>query len=304
MGWYMEFECSCSGISPTSSLDRLMWLWFSLYWSVSSHITSPFAKMMLCCFQDFEKLYYQRNPDRLHFLRQSLHVLVHIAPETKRMGPGCLYSQWTMERTIGNLGQEIRQHATPYANLEEIALRRAQVNAMKAMWPDLEKEKGPPRGYYDAGKGYLMLPAVDRTARVVATTETQAIQRRLVQLGENFADDAVPMIRRWARLLLPNGQVARCLWKEGAKGLQDICMARMVKVRNWCSNLQDTLTKSYSSCTEPNYASLRCYSTSSERSMKACTISHWFISSPHPTPLSCGILQARSLSVHERQRMG
>ena len=37
------------------------------------------------------------------------------------------YAQWTMERTIGNLGQEIRQPSKPYENLAEEGLRRSRV---------------------------------------------------------------------------------------------------------------------------------------------------------------------------------
>ena len=53
---------------------------------------------------EFELLYYQRRADRLHFVRQSIHNLMHLASETIRLGPGAYHSQWTMERTIGNLG--------------------------------------------------------------------------------------------------------------------------------------------------------------------------------------------------------
>jgi hypothetical protein len=57
--------------------------------------------------KEFELLYYQRKESRLHFCRQSIHALLHIGPEIPRLGPGVCYTQWTMERTIGNLGQEI-----------------------------------------------------------------------------------------------------------------------------------------------------------------------------------------------------
>jgi hypothetical protein len=56
---------------------------------------------------EFELLYYQRRTDRLHFVRQSIHALTHLALEVVRLGPLICSSQWTMERTIGNLGEEI-----------------------------------------------------------------------------------------------------------------------------------------------------------------------------------------------------
>ena len=52
-----------------------------------------------------------------------------------------------MERTIGNLGQEIKLHSDPYANLSERGVRRAQMNALKAILPELEPDKAAlPRG--------------------------------------------------------------------------------------------------------------------------------------------------------------
>ncbi|KAF8225593.1 hypothetical protein L208DRAFT_1305537, partial [Tricholoma matsutake] len=68
---------------------------------------------------EFEVLYCQRRPERLHFVQQSIHALTHLAPETVRIGPGICSSQWTMEGTIGNLVAEICQPSNPYANLSQ-----------------------------------------------------------------------------------------------------------------------------------------------------------------------------------------
>lgn len=53
----------------------------------------------------FENLYYQRRPDRLHFVHPSIHTPSHLAPETEQLGPCAIFSQWVIERTIGNLGK-------------------------------------------------------------------------------------------------------------------------------------------------------------------------------------------------------
>lgn len=109
---------------------------------------------------EFETLYYQRRVDRLHFCRQSIHALLHLASEVTRIGPPICSSQWTMERTIGNLGEEIRQPSNPYANLSQRGLLRCQVNALTAMIPDLQKNVSIlPRGAIDIGKGYALLRA-------------------------------------------------------------------------------------------------------------------------------------------------
>jgi hypothetical protein len=57
--------------------------------------------------EEFEHLYYQRRPDRLHFCRPWLHTLLHAAREILRVGPGCYGSQYTMEHAIGDLGKDI-----------------------------------------------------------------------------------------------------------------------------------------------------------------------------------------------------
>ncbi|KXN91900.1 hypothetical protein AN958_11202 [Leucoagaricus sp. SymC.cos] len=86
----------------------------------------------------FETLYVQRKMTRMHFVRQCLHTLWHLAPETNRLGPPGIFAQWTMERLIGLLGQEIRLHSNPYTNLTEISIERCMVNALLARYPQLD----------------------------------------------------------------------------------------------------------------------------------------------------------------------
>jgi hypothetical protein len=113
---------------------------------------------------EFETLYFQGMPERIHFVRQSVHHMTHLGPEAIRLGPAALYSQWTIERTIGNLGQEIKSHSQPYANLAERALCRAQVNVLKAMIPDLDPEQAKTvRCSIDLGHGYTLLHAREST---------------------------------------------------------------------------------------------------------------------------------------------
>ena len=66
---------------------------------------------------EFETLYVQQRTDHIHMVRPAIHTLSHVAPEVARVGPGIIYSQWGMERTIGNLGKEIKQHSNAFANL-------------------------------------------------------------------------------------------------------------------------------------------------------------------------------------------
>ena len=151
-----------------------------------------------------------------------------------------------MECTIGNLGQEIRQPSSPYANLAQRGLLRCQVNALIAMLPENEdcarftdSNKRLPRGAIDLGKGYVLLRAQDQL-RSMRDCEAKALDIYLTAEGHHLdlwtnisaSSEEVwcPAIARWARLQLPNGQIARSKWKESLKPLDKVRMARNVKV--------------------------------------------------------------------------
>ena len=190
---------------------------------------------------NFELLYYQRRPERLHFVRQSIHALTHLAPEAVRLGPPICSSQWTMERTIGNLVEEIRQPSNPYANLSQRGLQRCQVNTLKSMFPSLEEEKSKiPRGALDLGKGYVLLRARDCYLYNLSDHELAAVRRADLQL-ENPIEDYLA-VHRWARLRLPNGQIARSAWKENLKPLTKVRMSRNVKVCIYFLHYPHTIT--------------------------------------------------------------
>jgi hypothetical protein len=137
-----------------------------------------------------------------------------------------------MERTIGNLGEEIKQPSKPFANLSQRGLRRSQVNALKAIIPDLEPDSDAlPRGSIDLGDGFILLRARDSAAREMDGRAGAAIQRYYQeQAPDEFNPNSWPRIIRWARLRLPNGQIARSAWKEKMKPLEAVRMARNVKV--------------------------------------------------------------------------
>ncbi|KAI0714308.1 hypothetical protein C8T65DRAFT_573459 [Cerioporus squamosus] len=167
--------------------------------------------------EHFEDLYYQRRVDRLHFVRPSLHTLTHVVTEALRIGPGPLHSQWTMENYIGNITREIKQHVTPYANVSERAFRRCQVNALKAIIPQFaDPDPAFPPSAIDLGNGYALLRARDRVERAVTAAEETAILAFLDRQNMRMPN-WTPIVRRWARLALPNGQVARSAWKEVAR---------------------------------------------------------------------------------------
>ncbi|KAI5824775.1 hypothetical protein K523DRAFT_252480 [Schizophyllum commune Tattone D] len=191
------------------------------------------AHILLVEFCDeFETLYAQRKPERLHFIRPSMHAPTHMPGEVTRIGPGIISSQWTMERTIGNLVEEIRQHSDPYTNLAQRGLLRCQLNALHNMVPDLlPNDDVLPRTAHDVGRGYALLSATDSAARPISAVKTAALAKYLEAQGETIPDGAwEPRIVRWARCHLPTGQDARSRWKEGYLPTNDHRISRCVKL--------------------------------------------------------------------------
>ncbi|KAI0276983.1 hypothetical protein BC826DRAFT_928107, partial [Russula brevipes] len=183
---------------------------------------------------EFEQLYVQRRGDRIHFVRQSIHALSHLAPEVSCVGPRIGYSQWTMERSIGNLTEEIKQDSAPYANLSQRAVERAAVNALKATLPmldrDAHKETRVPHGGIDLGNDYILLRAKDNCHPQTAALRKYLSSDPACSL-DDIPDNWEASVVRWSRLRLPNGQIARSAWKERLKPLESVRMARNVKLK-------------------------------------------------------------------------
>ncbi|EGO23888.1 hypothetical protein SERLADRAFT_439198 [Serpula lacrymans var. lacrymans S7.9] len=133
-----------------------------------------------------------------------------------------------MERTIGNLGQEIRLHSSPYQNLSQRAVLQAQINAFKAMIPDLEPDPPPPHGSVKLEDGYTLLRKRERTPKAIHACEATALNVYCQQFGVQFNPEGC--VRKWARLGLPSGQIARSAWGEDMPGKRALQHSRHVKV--------------------------------------------------------------------------
>jgi hypothetical protein len=139
-------------------------------------------------------------------------------------------SQWTLERTIGNLGEEIKQPSNPFANLSQRGIRRARVNALKALIPNLTPDKkdasGLPRGARDLGDGFVLMRAREEVPCPLRDCEADALRDFLP--GARMGDEIC--VRRWAKLRLPTGQNCYSAWKETQKPIEKRRTARNVKV--------------------------------------------------------------------------
>jgi hypothetical protein len=113
---------------------------------------------------EFEELYYQGKESCLHFCRQSLHALLHLAPEVEQSGPGACHSQWTIECSISDLTLEICLDSSPYANLAAQGLQHSQTNVIYAIDLSLLHAQANPWLSTDInGTGYMLLGPKDKS---------------------------------------------------------------------------------------------------------------------------------------------
>ena len=223
--------------------------------SISAEECKSAHQQLVLFTAEYEKLYVQRRKDRIHFVRQSIHNLSHMGTETVRVGPGSAYSQWTMERSIGNLTEEIKQYSKVYTHLSERGLRRSSVNALLALVPSLDKSQNlanhVPLGEKVLGDGYLLLRKLEKRVTSLDEFEATALRNYVLQHRDELPADWKAEVIRWARLRLPNGQIARSAWKERPKGTEGIRMGRMVKASDFATGINNlrklTLKKNFDS---------------------------------------------------------
>lgn len=99
------------------------------------------------------------------------------------------------------------------------------------MIPDLElPEVSNPRGSLDIGDGYLLLTATEVKATQVHDCEAKAIDNYLHSLNPDIDCSCYHCVKQWARVQLPNGQIARSRWKEDRMQINQIWTSRNVKV--------------------------------------------------------------------------
>ena len=111
------------------------------------------------------------------------------------------------------------------ANYVEHAVLRAQLNSILAMLPSLKLDNDGDlsTGAKNLGGGYALLRACEDTAKPVTEVEALAIMDYWQGKGWPRA------VKRWARLRLPNGQIARTSWNE-LQSRRPLRRTRCVKV--------------------------------------------------------------------------
>ncbi|KAJ3575566.1 hypothetical protein NP233_g1017 [Leucocoprinus birnbaumii] len=166
--------------------------------------------------EEYEDLYVQRNPDRIHLVRPCLHVFSHVADEIAKLGPLRIFAQWTMERMVGILEGNLNLHSNPFSNMQQIAIRYLSTNTLVARMPELQVEnslldtKPMPSWSFNAGHGYRLLHPHDRSLTF------QMPSGELAAFQHYFSCDCEKVfVRRSSRLEIPQVHIARSRFWEG-----------------------------------------------------------------------------------------
>jgi len=165
------------------------------------------------------------------FVCPCLHSLVHLPREVVRLGPPVCSSQWTLKQTIGNVGEEIKQHSNPFSNLSQHGIRRAWVNACT-------QSLDTPVGHWQPW-GWAVAPWFERPWQWI---HASLCMRAWCPpppwlwgytLGKHLVSSLGPkiLVQRWAKLRIPTGQNCYSAWKEKQKPLKKWRTVRNVKVR-------------------------------------------------------------------------
>ena len=88
-----------------------------------------------------------------------------------------------MERTIGNLGEEVKQPSQPFANISQRGVLRCQINALLAMVPSMSPTSLFPSGSIPLEFGYVLLGAKDKNPQSLPPSLSQLIQQNLSTTG-------------------------------------------------------------------------------------------------------------------------
>ena len=146
-----------------------------------------------------------------------------------------------MERLIGIFGSLLKQPSNPFPHLAEQAKKVAEINAITAMWPDLERSKRDPRGSINMGNGYLLLGPKDEKPYRLSSAEHAAVATFYSSLP-NLDSTPPRSVYRWGRLQIPTEQTARSYWKEVVRSSKAARTDRNVKVRDLISFYVDFIS--------------------------------------------------------------
>ena len=164
-------------------------------------------------------------------------MLTHIAPETLWAGPLSCYTQWTLETTKGNLGQEIQQDHDLYTNLTQQAIIHAQLDMLQAHYPKIKIEVNSRSTsslpinacIFESALGYGFIPCCEEYPAPLLDDEHSALLSHWQHMGWPNQHSWPNTVCCWAKLALPNGQCVQSVWFKSTSTLKP-CQTSFVEV--------------------------------------------------------------------------
>ena len=109
-----------------------------------------------------------------------------------------------------------------FANLTQRAALRAQTNSLQSRFPSIQLEFGEPNAsllstrarQFDGYEGYSFHPRCEEYPNPLVEDEREALILYWHAQGWPNADTWMHTVCCWAKLQLPNGQIACLLWHE------------------------------------------------------------------------------------------
>jgi len=160
---------------------------------------------------EFEVLYCQQHPERLHFVHQSIHALTHLAPETVRIGPLILFltmdnveDYWKLSCRDTPAFQPLCKPFTTWSRVISSQCNKSNIS-------DLDEETNTiPRGAIDLGNDFVLLRAREQTFYKLSHEYLTTLRIFLLKAYNMVLPEGTPVsVQQWAILCLPTGQVAR-----------------------------------------------------------------------------------------------
>ncbi|KAF9791037.1 hypothetical protein BJ322DRAFT_422834 [Thelephora terrestris] len=180
---------------------------------------------------EYEKIFYQCDPERISTCPVTLHSLLHVADGIEAAGPVWTYWSFVMERFCGFLKRDgVRSRRKPYASLDNRVRHVAQLHNTKIRYNlvDLLSLTGPTR------EGGEVFP--EHPQRVFMQP------RRMLKLDENVrAKLTMALITRFsplkgpkipsfvAKKYVPTGDVLQWGWVKISEGGDKMCCHAMIK---------------------------------------------------------------------------
>ncbi|CAE6477612.1 unnamed protein product [Rhizoctonia solani] len=177
--------------------------------------------------QDFERIYYQHNAERLQVCTTNVHYLLHIVDSIERMGPVCVYWSYPMERYCSFIGAAVKSRRFPYANIARRLLDVAQLRTIREIYDlhdsisfgqtraSTEGDKAIELAQADKvpGKEYKdILLLTPRTEQLVVTVPLRnQINKYLatafgVKINNKASEEIVPAsLKQWGRMRITDG---------------------------------------------------------------------------------------------------